>query len=297
MATTQPIREKELLTALADYFLSQDTLRNYVLFITGIHTALRIGDLLPLKWEDVYNFKQKCVFESIQIVENKTQKIKIIALNIAVVNALTEYLAELTRKSVRPGDYLFASRKGSSAISSTQAYRIIREAGEELGFSERISCHSLRKTFGYHALRNGVELAIIMEIYNHSSISVTMLYVGIRQDEINKVYRELSLITEKPNNDGESESCEEDGVSDETTGEDIRDESVSETNDENICGESESCGEDSDSSQDSEGTDCDAANGKKIWRGYANGKKGKSKRGKYHNRSIHPHSRKCKRKH
>jgi site-specific recombinase XerD len=79
------------------------------------------------------------------------------------------------------------------AISRIQAYRLIRAAAEALAFQQRVSCHSLRKTFGYHAWKSGVSPAVIMEIYNHSSLAVTRRYLGVTQDDKNEVYLKLDF--------------------------------------------------------------------------------------------------------
>lgn len=53
--TTEPIRNKKQLQDLANYFLIRGQYRNYVLIIMATCTALRISDLLRLRWEDVYD--------------------------------------------------------------------------------------------------------------------------------------------------------------------------------------------------------------------------------------------------
>lgn len=59
---------------------------------------------------------------------------------------------------------------------------------------EKIGTHTLRKTFGYHAYKNGVDLSLLMRIFNHSSQAVTLRYIGITQDQIDDVYINLDKI-------------------------------------------------------------------------------------------------------
>ncbi len=197
MATTQPIRKKQQIKELAEYFLKLGQIRNYVLVILGVHTALRISDLLRLRWEDVYDFDNRRVRPQIFITEKKTGKSKIVALGRSAVKALERYAKWNTGGKagrsrggleVRRGGYIIENLRTGQPISRIQAYRIIRAASEHLHFQVRATCHSLRKTFGYHAWQCGISPAVIMEIYNHSSLAVTRRYLGITQDDKNAAY-------------------------------------------------------------------------------------------------------------
>jgi integrase len=186
MAITQPVRNKHPVRELAEYYLHRGEPRNPLLSVMGVHTALRISDLLRLKWEDVYDFGNRRFRESVSITERKTRKTKLVALNKAILAAL-----HICRSAAKIGEHLIRSRKGG-AISRIQAYRLIRAAAEALGFIARVSCHSLRKTFGYHAWKSGASPAVIMDIYNHSSFAVTRRYLGVSQDDRDEVYRKLA---------------------------------------------------------------------------------------------------------
>ena len=188
MSATQPIRNKHHVRKLSEYYLKRGELRNHLLIVMSVHTALRISDLLRLKWEDVYDFQCGHLHESVAITEKKTGKHQLISLNKAVRNALRRCL-----RNARRGEYLLKSRKGG-AISRIQAYRLIRAAAEALGLRTRVSCHSLRKTFGYHAWKHGISPAVIMEIYNHSSFAITRRYLGVTQDDKDEAYQRLAEI-------------------------------------------------------------------------------------------------------
>lgn len=189
MATTEPIRNKKQLRQLADYFLKRGKLRNYALIVVGACTVLRISDLLALKWTDVYNAEKDEFYTHITVIEKKTGKTRTIALNKQAIAALRACLPH------RKGEFIFSSnRKEDKAISRVQAWRIIRAAVDALDIAGKISCHSLRKTWGYHAcISQKVPPAIIMEIYNHSSYTITRRYLGITQDELDAAYLAIEL--------------------------------------------------------------------------------------------------------
>ena len=90
--------------------------------------------------------------------------------------------------------FLFPSRKGCNRpIGRCQAFRIVKEAAQAVGLERHISCHSLRKTFGYYAWQQGIPPALLMNIYNHSSYQITKRYLGIEQDDKDNVFMKISI--------------------------------------------------------------------------------------------------------
>ena len=192
MSVTQPIRKTEHIHALKHYFLYEKrSLRNYSMVCLGINSALRISDLLSLTWGDVYNFAKGSYRLHITIIERKTGKKTQNALNANVIKALELYKESLPE--VTAETFIFPGRGGKKPLSRCQAYRILHSAGRALHFETDISCHSLRKTFGYHAWKMGVQPAVLMNIFNHSSFQITKRYLGIEQDDMDQVFLKINL--------------------------------------------------------------------------------------------------------
>ncbi len=175
MQTVEPIRDPKKLNAIKKYFRGKN-LRDYVLFVLGINTGLRNGDLKSLKISDVQNGTGK-VRDRIYIHENKTGKEKTFRINETAQKALKEYLA--TRPGVEPEELLFPSREGGRELTSQQIRNIILSAARAVGVTERIGATTLKKTFGYHARKKGVAVEILMRIFNHFWPGVTQRYIGI----------------------------------------------------------------------------------------------------------------------
>ena len=185
---TDPIRKKDQLKKLADYWLEQGNYRNYVFIVLGAFTALRVGDLLRLRWDDVYNKNTNRCYSHFTVKEEKTGKKRTIALNRQAAKALLLYYPH------RHSEYLFGGiRSGDFAIGRNQAWRIMKHTVSKVPVDGNISCHSLRKTTGYHMWKAGIMPALIMDIYNHSSYEVTKRYLGIAQDERDSAYLRLKL--------------------------------------------------------------------------------------------------------
>jgi integrase len=192
MSTADPIRKKEEIEKIKDYFLKNQRWRDYVLFTLGINTSLRISDLLFLRWKDVYDFEHGKFLDHIQLIEKKTLKTTTIALNSNAINALQILMDTIIECS--PMHFIIKSREGENRpIHRSRAFSIIKKAAHETGVNGTICCHSLRKTFGYHAWKKGVPPAVIMDIYNHSSMEITKIYLSINQDDKDEVFLNLLL--------------------------------------------------------------------------------------------------------
>lgn len=190
MNTAQPIRTVEDISKLKNYYLTvNQNKRNYLMLVFGLNTALRISDILKLKWEDVYDMQLQQPRTHVRITEQKTGKFSCIYLNKQIRNAVMNYQKEQSDCSV----YIFRNPRVDRPISRVQAYRIIHKAAESCGLTGTISCHSLRKTFGYFAWQQGISPAMLMNIYNHSSYQITKRYLGIEQDDRDKVFESIEL--------------------------------------------------------------------------------------------------------
>lgn len=193
MNTAQPIRDNKKLDNFKIYYQTEEpNLRNLTLIILGLNTALRINDILHITWGDIFDFESKELKTHLEITERKTGKHTRIALN----HDAREILSALynSRKNPEKQTFLFQSRIGENQpLSRYQAFRIIKKAAGYAGYSEHISCHSLRKTFGYYAWKQGIPPAILMNIYNHSSYQITKRYLGIEQDDKDSVFLNVKL--------------------------------------------------------------------------------------------------------
>ena len=99
--------------------------RNLALLAIGTYTALRISDILALRWQDIYDFSQKRYKEHLFIQEKKTGKRTIIAINPKLSQILEHY--RLTRTPTCT-DFVFTKETDyNKPLSRSQAFRTIQK--------------------------------------------------------------------------------------------------------------------------------------------------------------------------
>lgn len=165
----QPLRTKEAIADMKWSLRKWCNERDYIMFIIGINSGLRISDLLKLKTEDLRGKK------SIKIQEKKTKKPRTIYFD-SIYEEVQSYIAE------NPSEWMFPSRQGTNPISTTQAYRQLVKAGEMVDM-QSIGTHTMRKTFGFWHYKQHGNIALLQGILNHSSSQITLRYIGITEEE------------------------------------------------------------------------------------------------------------------
>ena len=163
---------------------SDENYRDELYFVVAFSTALRVSDLLNLRWCDILD-KQK-----ITVTEQKTGKARSITLNETVKNRIKE-IYDLMGKPYPP---FFLFKNSVSANITKQAInKRLKALKDKYDLKiDNFSTHSLRKTFGrfvYEKNNKSEEgLLLLCKIFNHSNPRITMAYIGLTDDCIQGVF-------------------------------------------------------------------------------------------------------------
>lgn len=138
-----------------------------------------------LRWEQILNI------EEFTIIEKKTGKKRKITINPQLQKHILECFEKIKPLGVR--GYIFLSQKGG--VYSIQRINImLKEIKKKYKLNiDNFSTHSFRKTFGrqvFNLSEDNSEMALIllMDIFNHNSLSTTKRYLGLKDEEIKEVY-------------------------------------------------------------------------------------------------------------
>lgn len=192
----EPIRSYEDFTAVQNYFLRQNKIRDWALWTIGVSLGLRISDLLSLKIGYLLN-DDKTFRKRMYIAEQKTLKINNCLITQSVVNAATK-LFDTMDWQFELGDYLFKSKKTKGKMYEEYGWKILSDAGKALNLPIIIGSHTMRKSFANIAAcvdKSSIDMNSITKIQgllNHSDQRVTMKYLGTYQQMFDKARESVS---------------------------------------------------------------------------------------------------------
>lgn len=177
----EPIRRLEDIRAIKKMLHSEP--RNLLMFVMGINSGLRIGDLLKLKAGQVRDLEPG---HPVLIKEQKTGKPNVLVINKPIYNALNYYFRKLQPAD---NDYLFKSRKyPDKPMTVSNANLLIKKWTKAINLPGNYGTHTLRKTWGYcQRVHYGVGIDIIQARFNHASQKTTKAYLGIQSQEVNGI--------------------------------------------------------------------------------------------------------------
>ena len=189
MNVVDPIKDVQKIREIKQKLRATNS-RDYLLFTMGINLALRASDLLALKVGDVFDERGEIV-RYIWIKEKKTGKEKKLFLNSAIEEAL---LFHFRNKKTFRENFLFTAERSGEQLDRQALWELIKKWTKNVGLKGRYGTHSLRKTWGYMArVVHHKDLPQVMEKLGHSNQEITKRYIGITQEEINELEREVCI--------------------------------------------------------------------------------------------------------
>lgn len=143
---------------------------------------LRVSDLLALRRSEIFN-DDDSIKSNAFTVDKKTRKHNILYLKPAF-NDLSIYIKWLDT-NYPDSEWLFpSSEHPENHVSIKQYYKVIRRVGDLLGI-DYLGTHTMRKTGAYRVyVQSSYDIALVMELLNHSSQKMTLRYLGL--DQISK---------------------------------------------------------------------------------------------------------------
>jgi len=198
MKVVQPIRDLETLEKCYQIAREHDKYKKTgevsweLILLIGFNTSLRVSDFTRFK---VHDLKGK---DYAQIRAKKTGKEARILINPSARREINRLLAG--RKA---DEYIFQSRvhdtltHKTKPITRQRCYQIINHIAKQAGVEERIGCHTLRKTFGYHYYKMTGDIVSLQRILGHSFQRETLIYIGVIQESIDESLMKFNMLVGK----------------------------------------------------------------------------------------------------
>lgn len=167
-------QEEERLLGYAPDFLKP-------IILTALHSGLRRGEIMRLKWADV-DQEQRLI----RVVESKSHKTRYIPINatlLAVLESIDVFMGEKG-----PSPYVFTNPATGTRYEDVS--HAFDRAATKAGFDD-VTFHTTRHTFASRMAQRGIPLKAIQELLGHGSMQMTMRYAHLSPNNLRDAVRAL----------------------------------------------------------------------------------------------------------
>src|SRR5215217_78140 len=157
--------------------------RDLAVVLTLRHTGIRVSELCSLMLGDVETSERK---GTLTVRSGKGSKFRLLPLNVDARRAIVAYL------DVRPtvsADQLFIGQRGQG-ISSRAVELLVTKYARLAGLDD-VTPHTLRHSFGKHALDAGADLVSVAALLGHERLETTAIYTTPSQRDLVRVVEKL----------------------------------------------------------------------------------------------------------
>ena len=186
----EPIHTFEELLAIEDYFKNNKQYQYWLIGWLIASLGRRVGDIVALKWCDLYKMNGSFRDRLSTLKEEKTGK----TIGLSFTNfarARVEEYCEM--ENINPMEHY---NEGVFTIGSAAFRKNLKKAIDYVGIDYPVSTHSLRKFFGTMLAKlhpnDGNAIKIIQYIFGHSSEEITKVYIGTIDEKKDKFVNDLS---------------------------------------------------------------------------------------------------------
>ena len=168
--------------------------RDYCIITLFLNCGMRLSELVGLNVTDIRP-------DGTARILGKGNKERIIYLNSACINAITEYLKVRPMDGVKDRNALFISahlKRMSPKTVQALVYKYLEKIGLD---SQGYSCHKLRHTAATLMYQHGnVDIRILKEILGHENLGTTEIYTHLNTQQMENAANSTPLSKIKPKN-------------------------------------------------------------------------------------------------
>ena len=171
------------------HFISTiDDLKQKTMVAIMYSAGLRIGEVCRLRYEDIDRKNMR-----IHISHTKGRNDRYAILSKMALDLLTEYWFAFDK----PMNWLFpkqTKKDSDKPIDTFYLSRHIHNHEKELGWEEKLTCHSFRHAFGTHLYEHGTDLLTIKALLGHRSLNSTTIYVHLAYNGLSNAVSPLDRL-------------------------------------------------------------------------------------------------------